>query len=280
MIDHRENREEIVSYLRYELVGPWDPWGEGRAVLPVGEEIDTEREMSFADAEAAYGPFVQSGTRQEILQRDRPCKRYGVGVLYPLASPIESEEVDLEATPTPEAGLLPEDSAVQPLTANGEEMLRRIAERRGKTDPDSDDFDLKGANEYRPSVMAVSFLAELPQDSQLCLELKGGRYARKKVTVSGKDRSWWLRSPVSVTAAFDAPTLRGGENRVVRPEPTNIEAVNIQDLPLEITAFTRPRPDGSSLLTISVINRSTPPPTGGPDEQCLFQARFRAARWV
>jgi hypothetical protein len=273
--DHKADRQEILAYLRYELVGPWTPWHGGVAAVATGNPIDAAGEIRFPDREAAYGPFVQAGSGEEILQRDRPCKRYGVGVLYPVGVALESNS-DLVADATPDVqqeGV--ESSAVEPLTSAGEESIRQIADRRSSGETEDNDFDLTGANEYRPSTMAVSFLCELSAESRVVVELRGGRYIRKNVNIAGKDRMWWLRSPVALTVAFDAAALVGGVNRLVRPSPTDIQSENLDAFPLEITAFTRPRDGRTALITVSVTNRSAPPARGGPDEACLFQSRFR-----
>src|SRR5687767_15023604 len=100
MSDHKADRSQILAYLRYELVGPWEHWKDGTPVSPIGRELDATGDVKFDDKEASYGPFVQAGTGQEVLQRDRPCKRYGVGVLYPLGVALESDP-DLEGTNGP-----------------------------------------------------------------------------------------------------------------------------------------------------------------------------------
>ena len=276
MGDHKEDRNQVLSYLRYELLGPWEPWTSGAAVGAVGTELDVSGDLKFDDREDAYGPFVQVGTGEEILQRDRPCKRYGVGVLYPLGVALESDpDLNGATAPSLEVGSLEDHTGLEPLTVAGEEAMKRIAERQGTGPAEDDDFDLTGANEYRPSTMAVSFLAELPAGARLVVEARGGRYHRRRVAVAGKERTWWLRTPVALTATFDVPALTGGKNRLVRPLPASVLGSNTEDLPIEVTAFTRPRLDGSSLLTISLINRCSPPARGGPDEACMFQTRFR-----
>ena len=276
MTDHKANRNQVLSYLRYELAGPWKPWDGGPPVIPTGTELDISGDVKFDEKEAAYRPFVQAGTGEEILQRDRPCKRYGVGVLYPIGVALESDpNLEGAAEPAAEEVATEDEARVEPLTVAGEETIKRLADRQGSAEAEDDDFDLTGANEYRPSTMAVSFLAELPDGTRLVVEALGGRYHRRRVTIAGKERTWWLRTPVAVTAPFDAAALRGGNNRLVRPQAGDVASSNIEDLPIEVTAFTRPRPDGSSLLTVSLINRSSPPARGGPDESCLFQTRFR-----
>src|SRR5437016_7518690 len=79
MPDHAESRAGIVDALRRELVGP----------DPVGPEIDVEGEIEFKDYNEAYGPWRQRGSAEEILTRDYPAKRYGIGVLFPLRVSLE-----------------------------------------------------------------------------------------------------------------------------------------------------------------------------------------------
>src|SRR5207247_10233972 len=76
-----DGRDLIVKSLREELVGP----------CPRGAMIDCSGDITFPDRESAYGPWRQADTGEEIHQRDRPIKRYGIGVLYP---PMTAGETD------------------------------------------------------------------------------------------------------------------------------------------------------------------------------------------
>lgn len=275
MSDHKSDRAALLAYLRSELFGPWEPWNGGAPpAMPVGIELDVTGDIRFDDREAAYGPFVQQGSGEEILQRDRPCKRYGVGVLYPVGVALESDP-DLDGTAGPDLGTLDDGAEVEPLLVAAEEDLARITERQGSFEPEDDDFALTGANGFRPSTMAISFLATLGTGARLIVEVRGGRYQPKRVMVAGKQRTWWLRRPVQITAAFNASDLGGDRNRLVSPRGDDVVKLNCDDLAVELTAFTRPRPNNSSLLTVSLINRTSPPSLGGPDDACLFQTRFR-----
>ena len=71
------NREALLVALRRELFGP----------DPQGQSIDCSLPIVFAEQQLAYGPFRDKNTGEEILQRDRPTKRYGIGLLYPLETP-------------------------------------------------------------------------------------------------------------------------------------------------------------------------------------------------
>ena len=74
-------RQSLVSDLRRELVGP----------DPLGKEVDCAAQLAFDTFEAAAGPYRQASSGEEILTGDRPLKRYGIGVLYPIGLKIEDE---------------------------------------------------------------------------------------------------------------------------------------------------------------------------------------------
>jgi len=79
--DHLINRDLVLQEIRKELVGP----------APSGQEIDCTKPLSFDNASDARGPWRQMGSGEEILHRDPPTKRYGVGVLYPSTARAELE---------------------------------------------------------------------------------------------------------------------------------------------------------------------------------------------
>lgn len=277
MTDHKRNREDVLEYLRYELVGPWESWGDGPVLAAKGAKLDMSGSVAFPDWESANGPFVQADNGEEILQRDRPCKRYGVAVLYPiglaLETPLDDGDSDLTLATIDQTD--DELNQMETLTTTGESTLARIASRKDVNESDDNDFDLTGANEYRPSTMAVSFLAHFPPGTSLVIEARGGRYERRKVTIAGRERNWWVRIPVAVRATLPAKSLLGGGNSLVRALAGDVSSINLDGLPIEVAAFTRPRDDRSALITVSLTNRSEAPKVGGPDERCLFQARFR-----
>ena len=146
---HMENRTQLIISLREELVGP----------SPQGEELDCSGEIRFEDARESYGPWRQKNSGEEILMRDRPVKRYGVGVLYPIGVAYEAEPEGFEGgiadLPSGEESALNTgtDPLESPLTGNGaksiEEIEKRTSEAGERSDPD--DFDLSTANSYRPT---------------------------------------------------------------------------------------------------------------------------------
>ena len=271
----------MVKALEEELVGP----------CPRGTEIDCDREIAFPDRESSYGPWRQRGPGDEILQRDRPIKRYGIGVLYPPQTAAEVDPGEDEEPPDSSevAEQLGEASEAPPILADAAaRAIERIAERqRVAPEGEEADFDLSTANAYRPSAMALSFVCSLPPNSTLVVTFTGGRYRQKNVHIhrgasdngagqhdrgnAGEDRLWWLRSPVRVEAKFAGEALVEGGDRLVQPSEPRTDD-NLDDLDLSVAVYARPRPNRTSLVTVSVVNRST---SAGPvDLSCIFQSRF------
>lgn len=279
--DFLAGRDSLVKALREELVGP----------CPRGNPIDCSKDISFPDRESAYGPWKQAGSGEEILERDRPIKRYGIGVLYPQGTAGDHDpREETESADTVEAvEEVPAADSTEILAERAAEAIERIAERGGGADSAEQDFDLSTANSYRPSAMGLSFLCEASEGSRLKVAVSAGRYREKEVTIrtgrrdgggaSGSAgehdqvRRWWLRSPVRLEASFAAEDLiAGGERAVAAAEKT---PHNCEGFDLSVTAYARPRDGGKSLVTVSIVNRTVDPHP--VDIGCLFQLRFTAS---
>lgn len=271
--DFLEGRQALVTALREELVGP----------CPRGTAIDCSVDIAFPDRESAYGPWRQMGSGEEILHRDRPIKRYGIGVLYPPETEGETDPGDAAADGSPEE--LPPQEEEQILDEKAARSIEDIAARDSGSSDESD-FDLATANSYRPSAIGLSFVCKPPPGSHLVVELQAGRYHQKAVTVrlpadddagdalQHQTRRWWLRGSVALKARFAAGDLTTGAERAIWPVEKP-DASNLDGLDIALTAYTRPRGDGSSLVTVSLVNRT--PAAEAIDASCLFQVRFTAA---
>ncbi|HEX8145016.1 MAG TPA: helicase-related protein [Pyrinomonadaceae bacterium] len=277
MVDHIANRRRVITSLRKELVGP----------DPQGNELECSGDVTFAATADSYGPWRQKDTGEEILQRDPPVKRYGVGVLYPFQMPdVPAEEETIAApavvagsngsSPTSEIAETPEEgryAADGPPVPDVEEIIERAGRRGGDRERDTEEFDLSTANAYKPSSMAVSFLVELPQKAELVVEASGGRYYSKTVQIEGRERTWWLRSPVAIEARLDADAIRAASNTVVVPRPGSINSSGTEGLDIRVEVFARPYGEGLHLLTVCLINRNKN--TSSANTTALFQAHFK-----
>jgi hypothetical protein len=258
MTKHIENRDKIIQALREELVGP----------SPQGKPINCSDEITFnSGKEGFYSPWRQDNG-EEILQRDPPTIRYGVGVLYPLNTKLENE--DLASTQLSKN--LTQDNQqeeIDIITDEVKENLSKIKEQICEMAEDNaEDFDLSAANASKPSSMGISFLAEFTDKSFLVIKITDcGRYYQKKVKVGGDEVTWWLRKSVNFTTEFAA------ENICYTKERKLVKTEKIDRLELSIEVFSRPDPknrEGLRLLTVCLINRTD----GSGGENCLFQAGF------
>jgi hypothetical protein len=273
MSKHRVNRNEtILRILREELVGP----------SRTGRELDVSIPVTFENAADANGPWLERGTGQEILTRDRPTKRYGVGVLYPFATMAEdlntdpgdlegiretgseASEYDQEAPD----GLKPGNKAAE----TQPDGIKDIADRASRTDiSDQDDVEITATNTYRPSSLGITFLAQLSAESQLVVTANGARYEGIKVLVSGKERVWWVRRPWT-------SVIRVAGSELSSPQPATTERkAGCGDLDVSVEIFSRPYGGTATrMVTVSLINRSLAA-HGSVDSHCSFQTELSAA---
>ncbi|MBM7841618.1 helicase-related protein [Herpetosiphon giganteus] len=261
MDNHHQNRKYIVDHLRAELVGP----------MPEGREIDTTKPVRFDDQKQAYGPWKQAESGEEILIRDVPHKRYGIGVLYPFGTLQEPElsKNDLDIVNDPIINNTTQEHFAI-LTEDAYKAAETIAARIDVAE--TEEMDLSTANSYKPSSMGVSFLADLPNNSMLVVHVTGGRYRQQAVSVQEREQTWWCRSSISGTAIFTSDELKLYPYRFLCSKP--VEGTNLENFKLNIEVYSRPtRNLGERLLTISLVNRNIG--TENNDQSMLFQSHFK-----
>lgn len=250
MSDYVKSREQVLDVLRRELVGP-DPQGD-----PFNAATDV------VDGETAWKPRRQAPSGEEILTRDTPDRRYGIGVLYSKGGRSRGQEVAAgEAAPEVPPVEGEPDIASGAFQANAAKALDGLSD-----EAPSQDLDLAGANEFRPTTMAVTFLAELPPGATVRLSLTAGRYSEREIAVGKQVRSWWFRSPCALGCAWEADVLRSRAGRHAGALKTD----NFEGLDVQSFAVSRPRRDGTSLLTVGILN-GTP---GSTPNHFLFQLAF------
>jgi hypothetical protein len=170
--NHVANRSKVISALIEEVVGP----------SPQGEAIDCRGDIKLSDPKVGFKPWRQLGSGEEILTQDSPTVRYGVGVLFPAGTYMESEASEpildkMLTTDEIEEAILPERAlnTEKPLNigTSGSVDNEDDFEYVSLDQQDSNNIDLYAANVYKPSVMAVSLMAEFPNDSFLRVEIRG-----------------------------------------------------------------------------------------------------------
>jgi hypothetical protein len=264
----------MVKALERELFGP----------DPAGSEIAVETPLSFDGWKAAEGPFRQARGGDEILTRDVPIKRYGLGVLFPLRSRLETTSSDSPLIEEDDAGL---DEANDIPGDEGEGALEVDVKAEGSTGIEAEDeeFDLSTANAYQPSSLGVSCLIELPEGAKFLVEVTGGRYRPKSITVrlpngDARERTWWIREAIRTRETFEAGEILN-EQVASRRLDVDRDENERSGLDLRVEVFSRPRPGNPRLrlITICLVNRTeAASERSSLNRQCLFQSKLRA--WV
>lgn len=281
------NRRWLVSKLRAEIVGP-DP-------VTKAEIFETSGDVKKLSWEDFRKPKKQANG-EEIIWQDPPSKRYGAGILFPLGTVDEVEQLRVDDEP----GISPEIDPGE--NQNIDEKLELRAERKAaKTPPamdDSEDYAVTLANAFRPSAIGLSFLADLAQENKgiiveiVCVgrlgnddlqEIPSAIYKQAKVLVGelggvSHPRTLWLRTPL-----IDAS---GAYPRVEVPSSMLLEATKPITIRLdgagqgfEIVIISRGGYSRMSksqrLITVSLVNRKMANQGGGADELSLFQSGIR-----
>jgi hypothetical protein len=273
MVDHVANRDKVIAEIRKELVGP----------SPSGEPIEISPAMRFTSWEQFNGPYYQADNGEEILIQDSPSTRYGIGVLYPQRV-LEPEESDAIESP---AALLDTESlehvpASELDSWDAGTPKDRPSSRNGDNE---DELDLSKANSFKPSTMAVSFRARVPDGCRLEVNATGGRYKRQTVEVlvnsRRSERDWWLRIPIEFTASISAEELKHPKPKIIRVSPSNAHAAtaeNVDPIELSIEILSRPTSETDvRLFTVSLVNRSSEEGFNSSIEKTLFQSHMRAS---
>jgi hypothetical protein len=277
MIDHIANRTKIIESLKKELVGP----------SPAGQELDISiLPLPFDNHESSFGPFVVKGTGEEIIMRDYPTKRYGIGVLYPFGTK-EEDRLDKAGNDTIGTSQYSneEDSFLRP--DNDIEVANRIkniesasgAINNLRTDENPIDYDLSLANAYQPSSLGVSFLAEVVENSKLFLRFTGGRYSPIPVIVESKNFEWWIRKKIILEAEIQGSELLQSERAIIFSNKNNIIfQENTDNLNIRFEVFSRKygKNPALRLITVSFVNRTKGSSELKKDAKCIFQSHFNA----
>jgi len=278
MVDHISNRNKIVQFLREELVGP----------SPAGQELDTSSlPLKFDSREKSYGPFVEKETGEEIITRDYPTKRYGIGVLYPFGT--KESEPALDKARNDAIGMTVHLNADETLVLPDNETdvakrVRNIENASGvvnnlKSDDNPIDYDLSLANAYQPSSMGVSFLAEVTGKSKLIMKFEGGRYLPVQVIIESFQTEWWVRKPIHIEVEIEGEKLLTSERVVIYSDKMNtVNQENTADLNIRFEVFSRKYGNNQALrlITVSIVNRTDGSSELKNNAKCIFQSQFSA----
>lgn len=240
-----EARAIVEAAVRREVFGP--EVGEE----PIGEPIDCSgARLKFDTKDGANGQFHDRDTREEVLTRSDPLRRYGVGVLYSGGTPVTGAPDD---DPADIPGLADNEGNPETLPSEVRGQIRQ-------DEADSDDFDLSDANRRKPSAIAVSFKLRVPDGASLKVRVTGAYYDSRPVTAPDTPPlTWWVRRPFTIEGTAPASTLlRDRKRSSVRMTPIVVKPKILPARVPAVTVFTRPVPGEAEpalrLITVAVVD--------------------------
>ena len=134
---------------------------------PVGpSEVDPNPETSME-----FGSYAEmrkprtTADGEEVIWQDPPLKRYGAGILYPSQTIRASHDAENDSDLI--SGPIEIDSGPESTFSDKEadRNEKTFANSSKEVDP-SEEFEINGANDYLPSSMGLSFLADFAVESE------------------------------------------------------------------------------------------------------------------
>lgn len=251
-------RDQVESAIRRELFGPPD------GATAVGKPLDLVGLLQFESFEKARGPWHCAVTQQEVLSEVEPVRRYGLGLLFP-RSQLKDEREHQDEKLTGVTGI-PVDDEIRDAPMESPNVRKAIR------DLDSDDFELRGANSFQPSAMAVSFRARIVGDIAFTVGVSGATYEKLPVRIANSERTWWVRRPFGAGAGLQGERLLAGTGKPFKANVILDNKSNASPL-VEIVSRADPTCDDSAtrLITVALTNGSNHVGNAG----IMFQASFR-----
>lgn len=295
LISNVANRSWLLERLRAEIVGP-DPVGE-KEIIPDADDI--HEVQSFKDTQVPR----RTVDGEEVLWQDPPLKRYGAGILFPTESlrPRHDFEFDSSDDALPASQDLEEANYSDKNALHTERLLAN-----SDWEPDqSEDSEAQGCNDFFPSSMGVSFLADFSMqtdgirvelvssarygdDDEIIVRSSCGEYRKKKILYTkengarGERSLYFRRSLTDESGEFPSVSFSSSDLLASRSG----KAVEIAD-GLQVLVVSRPWRAGAKqrLVTVSLVNRRLAF-DGDKSEKAVFQSGLRvvgidtAAPWI
>ncbi|MDC0077270.1 hypothetical protein OAJ33_03430, partial [Acidimicrobiaceae bacterium] len=170
---HSQNRDKLVEFLKTDLVGPMTD----NKSLDF-DELDTSKKIVFNNTDEAFKLFKDKETGEEILHmplryRFNPLQTYTSGVLYSKNEMFSSNEdldsVNLDQDQFDEENLEDQDTKVELIDPKFQNHYEEQEDLDG-------DIDIGAVNEKKPNAMAISFLANINNATEITIDLSGGSY--------------------------------------------------------------------------------------------------------
>lgn len=160
---HKE-REQIIEYLRSELVGPTRPIldfeGKDIVKLDVNKSFNYPEELPGQGIPLFWRPSEEIELQEIIHYRNEsPLNHYGAGLLFPAGAVVEeigSSDLTGKDDSLGDESLMTDSDP--DLHGNEESTPSTLNEDGGAlSEAQDDDFEIANANIYRPSTIGISF---------------------------------------------------------------------------------------------------------------------------
>ena len=191
-INHIENRDEIVNFLKADLLGPSTIFKSNLNFITK----NTNEPIRFEQDENTLGPFLDESTGEEILARYQPLQNYAVGILFTNAmqnNTEKEEESDNEESFEEEAieefenlsseGLI-QDSK-NSLSKHNEDLDKKYSNSSNSKNEDYEEEtygeiedQVALANQRRPESIAMSIHIDQGVSSSFKVNITGSSYEK------------------------------------------------------------------------------------------------------
>lgn len=284
-------RADLITWLRGELVGPAQPLG-----TPTLAHFDDRK---FVDPEPnrrgslAWQPSAEASL-QEVLyfERETPHRKYGAGLLHPApeatAPPPSSPDV-IAAEASDELGTPAHEDDVEADEPSGSD------DDQSEDTAGADEFEVTSPDLRNPSTIGISFCVTLAPDGEIVVRLPNSRRfswqrpEASSLAVNGRyelcSRHWmqaagsreapiWRRQ--DAVGASAEVVFRRNELQSGKVIPRRVEMPQGSPIDLRFEIFPRKSQDADNQWLVSLVLRNCSPFTGSrePRESILYQTYF------
>lgn len=267
-----KNREELISSVEQEIVGPGDLSNTILQFNPIGNTKITD----FEDLRANYY-HLHGLEKEEVLQGSSPSRRYAAGMLYPFK--VENLAEDVYEN-------LDSESKSEEFYKQQDEINREeIEEEEGLEDVSPQ----VQQNDQNISSMGATFCLSNSSKS-FNITFTGGVYDKHRIeaNIFGEDKNtggdkhyqfkedWWLRKSVSAKIIVQVNDF--DLTKKVSYKEYDVELLDGTNTPLsryKLRLHVQCRMKNNySLFTVTAINVSSTPVTFNKDEYTIFQSKI------
>lgn len=269
-----KNREAIIQAVEEEIIGPCN-MNACKKPLNVNGNIFFS---NYDDFNTNYY-WLNAGVKEEVLQQEKPSRRYAAGILYPLqVHQSEIEEGDLVVDNFQNEN--PEDFYTEENVINNPEDKDPIVEETGLDEIQSKSYQ----NDFAPSSMGLTFC--LPKTiKKFKVKFSGGIYKSHGVKVDVKSdkehktegkhfsRNWWLRETIYAIETISIKDTVDYFDKNYDLVLQNSVGEKIEKITIKLNVRCR-RVEDYFLITTTVINQTIPPYNSKLNEYMIFQSQI------